>query len=160
MDKFQLAAVVDRLTYGDEKTFNASDAEALIAALPASNWRRFLPLFSFRASGVGKSVQGFAAGFGNVSVKDGGTSFEVDSRKAVRVGQWKLQRGWRSVHIEQVGSDTYDNAQSAMIVFSFRWRPIRMDLLVQQPSLKRDYGSVTVGKYVPWKTPVSQERAV
>lgn len=152
MDKFQLAATVDRLIYEDDDTFKADDAIALLAELPKPTWRQFLPHLIFRMSTVGKSAQGFAAGVGNASIREEGGSFEFDSRGAARVGQWKLRRTWRSIEIEQMASDESDEGRSALVRFSVRWMPLSMDILVQKEISLAPFCSVVFGRYVPWKS--------
>ena len=155
IDKFQLAATVDHLIYGDSETFNAEDATALLAAMPRPSWRRFLPGISLKTTSQGKSRQGFAAGFGNVSIRDSEKRLELDTRNAMRVGQWKLYRGLRHIIIEQVASNAMDDQRSAALRFSWRWVPVRMDLLVSTAlPLSESWIGCSISKYRPWKVPI------
>jgi hypothetical protein len=71
-DRLQIAAVVDRLIYGHDTTFDAEDARALDRLLPdnvrAGFLSRFLS-FNLKVSISGNS-QGYAAGVGNVRIPD------------------------------------------------------------------------------------------
>jgi hypothetical protein len=104
-DRIQLAAVVDRLIYGNNTTFDAEDARVLDRLLPDDVRVGFLSRFihiNLKAKMSG-STQGYAAGVGNVRIPDD-KSFEFDSRgrRIVRAGQWKLCRSGRHIEIEQV----------------------------------------------------------
>ena len=67
-DRFVLAAIVDRLIYASDTTFGADDARTLLDALP----RKPSPWIQFGVAGKmsGGSSRGFAAGVGDVQIKD------------------------------------------------------------------------------------------
>ncbi len=152
-----LSALADRLVYGDEETFDPADARELARLLPRpSRWQRLAQLLpNFRAEGTlpGTSSAGYAAGVGNVSMRENASSFEIDTRgrRVVRAGQWKLCWSGRSIEIEQVAAGEMDEGRSAQIRF-FRGEPVDMRLL--------NVGSLALGPLVlqsgtfrPWKRP-------
>lgn len=157
MDKFQLTAIIDRLIYDNEKTFYTEDAVALRDALPKAKWWSLLltSISSISLSGTysGKSTQGLASGFGNVNLKEGESSFEFSTHKYVRVGQWKLRRSWKWIEIEQMMSDQ-DDQKCALIRFSFRGYPLRMEILIRRTVHIGEISSISIGTFCPWKTPV------
>jgi hypothetical protein len=80
-DRLQIAAVVDRLIYGSDTTFDAEDARTLDQLLPTDARTGFLGQFihlNFKARTSGRT-EGYAAGVGNVRIADD-KSFEFDSR--------------------------------------------------------------------------------
>ena len=90
-DRFLIAALTDRLIYGDETTFSADDARQLLDALPQTR----SPWIQLGIAGKmsGGSSRGFAAGVGDVQVKDKkDRQFEYHSASDAftRAGQWKL----------------------------------------------------------------------
>ena len=102
-DRIQLAAVVDRLIFGHDTTFDAEDARELDRLLPAEVRAGFFGRFlrvGVKASMSG-NTQGYAAGVGNVRIADD-KSFEFDSRgrHILRAGQWKLCRCGRDIEID------------------------------------------------------------
>lgn len=155
-----LAAIIDRLIYGDSKTFRVEDAADLlrIAQLPRS--RGLLDFRLFAARGSGRS-QGFAAGVGNVEVKDDKAPIEIDSKAArtLRVGQWKVRdvspvnRRIRHIEIEQMmAAGDPEDELSARVVYR-DGVPLVMEL--SSPWIFRLF-NVALGleRYVPWKRPV------
>ena len=100
-DRLQLAAVVDRLIYGHDTTFDAEDARTLDRLLPDSARVGFFS--QFLHFNLKAKMSGSAAGVGSVRIPDD-KSFEFDSRgrRIVRAGQWKLCRSGRDIEIEQV----------------------------------------------------------
>jgi hypothetical protein len=147
-DRIQLAAVVDRLIYGHDTTFDAEDARTLDQLLPDNVRAGFLAQFirvGVKGSISGNS-QGYAAGVGNVRIPDD-KSFEFDSRgrSIVRAGQWKLCRNGRDIEIEQV-MDT-DGEKGAMVCYRQR-EPTEM---LRQTFWR--FGFIQIGLYAPWKRP-------
>src|SRR3954447_24284116 len=67
-DRFLIAATVDRLIYDSESTFSAEDARILLDQVP----RKPSPWLQLGIAGKmsGGSTRGFAAGVGDVSIKD------------------------------------------------------------------------------------------
>jgi hypothetical protein len=147
-DRIQLAAVVDRLIYGSDTTFDAEDARMLDRLLPDDVRAGFLARFlrvGVKASMSG-NTQGYAAGVGNVRIPDD-KSFEYDSRGRciVRAGQWKLCRNGRNIEIEQV-LDV--EGEKGAIVRYHQGEPTEM----RRPTFWR-LGFIHIGLYAPWKTP-------
>src|ERR1700761_4664871 len=68
LDRFVIAAVVDRLIYDNDDTFGTEDARVLLDALP----RTKSPWIQLGVAGQmsGGSSRGFAAGVGDVQVED------------------------------------------------------------------------------------------
>jgi hypothetical protein len=160
-DKFQLAAVTDRLIYGSETTFSPDDARELDRLLPhLPRWQRLLDFIPVQLkAGVqssGQSRKGFAAGVGSVTLREGGESFEFDShgRRVIRAGQWKLSRVGTDIHIEQVMADESDDARSARLEFS-GGEPVAL-LLLAQRMLEIGPFCVGYGTFKAWKAPVAE----
>jgi hypothetical protein len=137
VDRFLIAATVDRLIYGSDTTFDPDDARTLLAALP----RRRSPWFEFGLSGKlsGGSAKGYAAGVGDVKVKDErDRQFEYSSAKDlyVRAGQWKLiwigGRTGQFIDIEQVMADVTDEGRGARIRYALDGTPLGMDIQVNR----------------------------
>jgi hypothetical protein len=157
-DKFQLAALTDRLIYGSETTFDPRDARELDRLLPhLPRWQRLLDLIPLQLkAGVqssGSSHKGFAAGVGSVTLRDGSETYEFDShgRRVIRAGQWKLSRVGGDIQIEQMMSGELDEARSARLEFS-DGEPMALLLLVQT---MLEIGPICVGygTFKPWKEP-------
>jgi hypothetical protein len=147
-ERLQLAAVVDRLIFGHDTTFDAEDARELDRLLPDTVRAGFLGRFlrvGVKASMSG-NTQGYAAGVGNVRIPDD-KSFEFDSRgrRILRAGQWKLSRSGRDVEIEQV-LDT-DSEKGALVRYR-RGEPTEMLRQVQWA-----LGFIRVGANAAWKQP-------
>ena len=161
VDKFRLAALVDRLIYGSDTTFSHADARELYELIPPEHRRkRFGGWFQVSAKGSvsGGSASGVAAGVGNVSTPGEDKSFEFDSagRRVMRAGQWKIHPGPDKVEIEQVMATEFDEGKSALILYR-SGEPLRMEILAQK-ELRLGFIGVRYGTYVPWKT-VSHEVA-
>jgi hypothetical protein len=158
VDRFLIAATVDRLIYGSETTFQAEDARTLLAALP----RRRSPRFEFGFAGKmsGGSRQGFAAGIGNVRIKDKERQFQYStaSNAYVRAGQWKLLwvdgRRQQYVDIEQVMADVTDEGRGARISYTRDGTPLGMDIQVNR-SFRLFWSPVIIVMpgWQKWKTP-------
>jgi hypothetical protein len=160
IDRFLIAAVVDRLIYGDEETFSAEDARTLLDALP----RKRAPWIQFgvAAKMSGGSSRGFAAGVGDLQVKDEkDRQFEYSSASDAftRAGQWKLlvvaKRGRHYVEIEQVMADATDEGRGALIAYDVDGTPLGMDIRINR-SFRLFWSPVVV--VIPgwkhWKKPV------
>lgn len=159
-DRFVIAATVDRLIYGDENTFDADDARLLLDALP----RKPSPWIQFGVAGKmsGGSTKGFAAGVGDVRIKDGkDRQFQYISGgdAYTRAGQWKLMWIRKSnrqfVEIEQVMADATDEGRAALICYEPNGTPIRMDIRFNR-SFRLFWSPVVVmfPGWKPWKTPI------
>ncbi len=159
VDRFVLAATVDRLIYGDETHFDPEDARILLDALP----RKKTPWIQFGIAGKirGGSTQGFAAGVGDVKIpNDKDRQFEYDTTNGIhtRAGQWKLLRlgkwGQQFVEIEQVMADVTDEGRGALVWYAPDGTPERMDIRYNR-SLRLFWSPVTVivPGWKPWKTP-------
>ncbi|HET6610034.1 MAG TPA: hypothetical protein VFG62_25430 [Rhodopila sp.] len=158
-DRFQIAAAVDRLIYGDDDTFDPQDARLVLAQLP----RRASPWIQFGIAGKmsGGSRRGFAAGVGDVKIKDERErQFEYHSANDAysRAGQWKLmwigKRGGQYVEIEQVMADVTDEGRGAMLCFTPDGEPLRMEIRINR-SFRLFWSPivVVVPGWKPWKTP-------
>lgn len=158
-DRFVLAALVDRLIYGDETTFSADDARQLLGAIPhkPSPWIQLG--IAGKMSG-GKS-RGYAAGVGNVDIKsdkDRQFRYVTGSDAATRVGQWKLmwvqKRDRQFIEIEQVMSDATDEGRGALVSYDRAGNPLRMDIRYNR-SWRLFWTPVVlvVPSWKPWKTP-------
>jgi hypothetical protein len=110
----------------------------------------------------GGSSRGFAAGVGDVQVKDKkDRQFEYHSASDAftRAGQWKLlvigKRGRHFVEIEQVMADATDDGRGALISFDSDGAPVGMDIRVNR-SWRLFWSPVVVviPGWKPWKTPV------
>jgi hypothetical protein len=159
-DRLLLSALADRLIFGDPDRFNADDALELARLMPdARRWHSFLtdylPRFSSTVKLPGRSSAGFAAGVGQVSIKDAGRSFDYDSRgrRIVRAGQWKLHRKGDMIQIEQVMSDDSDEGRTAMLELNLG-APMRMRLyILVQATISIGPLHIGVGRFRPWKVP-------
>ena len=154
VDRFQLAAVIDRLIFGSDVTFERADAIALYEMVPPELRRsRWSNLFSFGASASfpGGSVAGVAAGGGNVKMQND-SSFEFDSagKRALRAGQWKVYPARDRIEIEQVMNSDGDEGKSAAVVYT-NGEPLRMELQVNQ-MVSLGFVSIGRGVFRPWKT--------
>lgn len=158
-DRFQVAAAVDRLIYGDETTFDPADARLVLAQVP----RVRSPWFQFGIAGKmsGNSRKGYAAGVGDVRIKDDrDRQFEYQSAKdaTVRAGQWKLmwlgQKTHQYIEIEQVMADVTDEGRGAMIAYTLTGEPLRMEIRVNR-SFRLFWSPIVivVPRWQPWKTP-------
>src|SRR5262249_35874081 len=95
-DRLLIAAVVDRLIFGDETTFRGEDARELARLLPRDVRSSFLGRFFGIGADIsvsGGSTRGRAAGVGDVEVSDDKprrVNLATGERGAVRAGQWRL----------------------------------------------------------------------
>jgi len=161
-DRFLIAATVDRLIYGDDSTFSAEDARVLLDQLP----RRASPWIQLGIAGKmsgGGSRRGFAAGVGDVKIKDDkDRQFQYNSADDLytRAGQWKLmwvgKRGKQFVEIEQVMADATDEGRGALVCYDHEGVPTRMDIRFNR-SFRLFWSPVVVviPGWKPWKVPAS-----
>ncbi len=154
-DRFVLAATVDRLIYADEATFSAADARLLLDALP----RRAAPWIQLGVAGKmsGGSSRGFAAGVGDVQVKDEKDrqfQYSIGGDGYTRVGQWKLmwigKRSRQFVEIEQVMADATDEGRGALICYKLDGTPTHMDIRFNRSF--RLFWSPVVVMFPGWKS--------
>ena len=159
VDRFVIAATVDRLIYGDENTFQPEDARTLLDALP----KQRMPWFEVGMAGKmsGGSRRGYAAGIGDVRIKDQKDrqiEYSSAAGRYTRIGQWKLlwsgKRLRQFVEIEQVMADVTDEGRGARISYTKDGTPIGMDIQVNR-SLSILWSSIVivVPGWKPWKTP-------
>ena len=159
VDRFLIAATVDRLIYGNDTTFPADDARVLLDALPHGP----SPWFEFGLSGKrsGGSQRGFAAGVGSVNLKDDKDrqfQYSTSSDAYTRAGQWKLlwyrRRTRQFIDIEQVMSDVTDEGRGARIVYDLSGQPLEMDIRVNR-SFSLFWTPVVIVRpaWRHWKTP-------
>jgi len=159
VDRFVIAATVDRLIYDSEETFLAEDAVTLLNALP----RGRSPWFEFGVRGKtsGGSTRGVAAGHGNIQVDDKEKKFDYSTASDLytRAGQWKLlwigRRSGQMVEIEQVMADVTDEGRGAQIRYDRDGAPLAMDIRVNR-SFRLFWSPVVIviPGWRPWKTPV------
>ena len=160
VDRLLIAAIVDRLIFGDPDTFGGEDARALLAAVP----KRRVPWIEIGAKGKvsGGAASGFAAGVGNVKVKDGrDRKFDVStsSDAYTRAGQWKLlrldRRSGAQVEIEQVMADPLDEGRGARLRYLPGGEPVGMDIrVVRNVRLLFSVFILQIPGWKPWKRPV------
>lgn len=159
VDRLLITATVDRLIYGDPDTFQPDDARTLLQALP----RKRVPWIEVGAKGKvsGGSAQGFAAGVGNVKVKDGrDRKFDVSTSQDAytRAGQWKLlrydRRSGTHVEIEQVMADPVDEGRGARLRYRADGTPVGMDIrVVRNVRLLFSMFILQLPGWRPWKRP-------
>lgn len=159
IDRFLIAAVVDRLIYGDENTFSADDARTLLDQLP----RKSSPWFQLGVVGKvsGGTRQGFAAGVGDVAIKDEKDrqfEYSTSGDAYTRAGQWKLlwvgKRTRQFVEIEQVMADATEDGRGALVSYAADGTPLAMDIRFNRSW--RIFWSpvvVVIPGWKPWKTP-------
>ncbi len=159
VDRFLIAATVDRLIYGSDSTFPVDDARVLLDAMP----RRSSPWFEFGLSGKmsGGSQRGFAAGVGSVNVKDDKDrqfEYSTSSDAYTRAGQWKLlwyrKRSHQYIDIEQVMADVTDEGRGARIIYNESGDPLAMDIRANRSfSLFWTPVVIVIPGWRPWKIP-------
>ncbi len=159
IDRFVIAATVDRLIYENEETFSADDARVLLDQLP----RKSTPWLQLGIAGKfsGGSTKGYAAGVGDVRIKDEkDRQFEYNSAgdAYTRAGQWKLlwvgKRGRQFVEIEQVMADATDEGRGALICYSASGEPLRMEIRYNRSfSLFWSPVVIVIPSWRPWKIP-------
>lgn len=158
IDRFVIAATVDRLIYDNEVVFRADDARTLLRALP----RGRSPWFELGVRGKtsGGSARGVAAGHGNVRIDDKERTFDYSTAADLytRAGQWKLlwigRRHAQMVEIEQVMADVTDEGRGARIRYDRDGVPLAMDIRLNR-SFRLLWSPVVI--VIPvwrrWKTP-------
>ncbi|HYZ20734.1 MAG TPA: hypothetical protein VE690_01130 [Rhodopila sp.] len=160
-DRFVLAALIDRLIYGDEAHFSAEDARQLLASIPhkPSPWIQL----GIAGKMSGGSTRGFAAGVGDVKVKndrDRQFQYATGGDAVTRVGQWKVmwigKRTRQFIEIEQVMADATDEGRGALVCYDMQGAPLRMDIRFNR-SFRLFWSPIVVvfPGWKPWKTPVS-----
>ena len=153
VDRLLIAAIVDRLIFGSDTTFQVADAMALTRLLPRDARTGFLGRFfglGLEASFPGGSTRGHAAGVGNVEIRDDKprtVKFATDASGAIRAGQWKLRWAGRHVEIDQV-TDVGPDARSVRLMFDRGGAPMQMVQMVH-----RQFGPFMIGAYQAWKVP-------
>ena len=161
-DRFVLAAIVDRLIYASDTTFSADDARSLLEALP----RKSSPWIQFGVAGKmsGGSSRGFAAGVGDVQIKDDKDrqfQYNTGNDAYTRAGQWKLlwigKRTRQYVEIEQVMADATDDGRGALICYEPDGTPLRMEIRFNR-SFRLFWSPVVImfPGWKPWKTPMNK----
>ncbi|MFC3127233.1 hypothetical protein ACFOD4_19370 [Pseudoroseomonas globiformis] len=168
-NRFLLAAVVDRIIYGQEDTFRHEDAAELLRQMPApSPWRQLrLPIdLKVEGSMPGSRMSGSAAGLGDVSVQGDRRSFAYDSQagRTVRVGQWKLRhsagfwealRGKATIAIVQAMGEAAKEGRAAVMVYQ-HGEPVELLGFREKRNALGQF-AIIVSKALPWKTPVEGE---
>jgi hypothetical protein len=160
-DRFVIAATVDRLIYGSDSTFSADDARVLLDALP----HKPSPWIQLGVAGKmsGGSSRGYAAGVGDVRIKDEKDrqfQYSTGTDAYTRAGQWKLmwigKRTRQYVEIEQVMADTSDDGRGALICYESDGTPVRMDIRFNR-SFRLFWSPVVImfPGWKPWKTPTT-----
>jgi hypothetical protein len=159
VDRFLIAAIVDRLIYDSDITFQSQDARVLLQALP----HRRTPWIELGIAGSlsSGSSRGYAAGIGSLQVKDDkGRRFEYSTAKDAytRAGQWKLlwhgKRSRQYVDIEQVMSELTDEGRGAQVVYAADGTPLSMNIRVSR-SFRLLWSPViiVIPGWRPWKSP-------
>ena len=157
IDRFVIAALVDRLIYDSDINFAADDAAALLAAIP----NRRAPRFEFGIAGKmkGGSSRGYAAGVGDVKIddkKDKAFAYSTADGAYVRAGQWKLlrtrSRQGQAIEIEQVMADVTDEGRGARIHYDRADQPTAMDIRFNR-AFQFFFIVVMLPGWRPWKTP-------
>jgi hypothetical protein len=159
IDRFLIAALVDRLIHDSDTTFRAEDARALLDAIPRgpSPWFEL----GLRGKRSGGSARGVAAGHGDIRIDDKDRSFDYSTAAGhrIRAGQWKLlwigRRGMQAIEIEQVMADVLDEGRGALIRYDRDGTPLVMEIRVNR-SFRVFWSPVIVvfPGWRPWKTPV------
>ena len=157
VDRFVLSAAADRLIYGSETYFDAEDARTLLSQIP----RHPSPWFAFalRGKSPGGRAGGYAAGVGNVNLKDGRErqfDYSTDQDRTTRAGQWKMtwnrSRSTQFIEIEQVMADVTDEGRAARIHYDLSGEPRAMDIQVNR-SWRVGILMIVIPTWRPWKTP-------
>ena len=159
VDRFVIAAIVDRLIYDDDTTFSPDDARALLAALPRkpSPW-------------IQLGVAGKMSGGSSQGLRRGRRRHPAEGRQGSPV---RIHHRWRRVHpgrpmeadvdrqahrqyveIEQVMADATDDGRGALISYEPDGTPIRMDIRFNR-SFRLFWSPVVImfPGWKPWKTP-------
>lgn len=157
INRFVIAALVDRLIYDSDTAFAAEDAATLLAAIP----HRRAPRFEFGIAGKmkGGSSRGYAPGVGDVKIddqKDKAFAYSTADGAYIRAGQWKLlwarSRQGQTIEIEQVMADVIDEGRGARIHYDQANRPVAMDIRFNR-AFRFFFIVVMVPGWRPWKTP-------
>ena len=158
VNRFLIAATVDRLIYDSEITFLAEDARTLLHAIP----RGRSPWFEvgLRGKTSGGSSRGVSPGHGNIQVDDQERKFDYSTASDLytRAGQWKLlwigRRNVQTIEIEQVMSDLTDEGRGARISYDGDGTPLAMDIRINR-SFRLFWSPVVIviPGWRPWKTP-------
>ena len=158
IDRFLIAATVDRLIYDSDTTFQAEDARTLLSALPhgKSPWFEL----GLRGKLSGGSSRGVAAGIGNVQIDDKERKFDYSTASDLytRAGQWKLlwfgRRTGQLIEIEQVMADATDEGRGALIKYDLNGKPLSMDIRINR-SFRLFWTPVVIviPGWRPWKKP-------
>ncbi len=165
-DRFVIAATVDRLIYDSDTSFSAGEARLLLDSLP----HKPSPWIQLGIAGKmpgGGSKRGFAAGVGDIRIKDDKErqfSYSTSEDAYTRAGQWKLM--WigkntrQYVEIEQVMANATDDGRGALIAYQADGTPIRMDIRVNR-SFRLFWSPVLImiPGWRPWKTPAADQPA-
>ena len=156
VDRFQVAAIVDRLIYAWEDTFDREDAVALNSLVPPAlrrrGWSDWLQI-SGSATFSGGSVKGESPGHGEVRIPDDNRHFEFDTagRRVLRAGQWKIRPMGSALEIEQVMAGDLDEARTARIRYN-AGEPIYMDILVPR-TINLGFLAISFRTFQAWKRP-------
>jgi len=157
VDRFTIAALVDRLIYGAEMHFDQNDAITLYKTIPPEMLRGGLSDW-FQVSAKGSvsygNMAGSSPGHGEIRVPTDGSSFDFDSagRRVVRAGQWKIYAKRNRLEIEQVMASGNDEGRVARIDYQ-RGMPVRMEILGHKV-LSLGFIKLTLGVFRPWKYPL------
>jgi hypothetical protein len=157
IDRFTIAAAVDRTIYGSETVFDPADASALLKALPhrkTAGWQ-----FGIAGRLPGGSASGYAAGIGDTKIEDGKDrtfEYRTGADDWCRAGQWKPmwvgKRGMQYVEIGQVMADFDEEGHGARIRYTRDGTPVAMDIRVV-----RDFSVLNLTLAFPgwreWKLP-------
>jgi hypothetical protein len=160
IDRFVIAAVVDRLIYGSDTGFEPEDARVLLSALP----HRRTPWFELGIAGrfTGRSARGYSPGIGSVKVKDDkpqAFQYSTAQDAYTRAGQWKLlwstsARG-QAVEIDQVMANPTEEGRGARVRYTHDGEPVAMDIRVNRAfNLFFSVIILVFPGWKPWKSPV------
>jgi hypothetical protein len=170
-DRLRLAALVDRMVYGDKDVFSRRDAAETLEIMRRVRPRRAFSL-AVKGNAGTRSTQGAAAGFGVVRFdEERKIDFDSEAENGVRAGQWKahyytprLPLGREIVEIEQMMGGPEDEGRGARIEFR-HGAPLRMTIKrlrkASFPALwipGRGWLWISLGMpyFAAWKTPSDQ----
>jgi hypothetical protein len=154
VDRLLIAAVVDRLAFGAEATFEAGDARQLARLLPRETRAGFVGRFIGLGIDAGLSsgsTRGHDAGVSDVDLCDDKprtVRLSTDERGVVRAGQWKLCWSGRHIEIDQIADVGPTARRSARLEFASDGTPARIVQMVH-----RAFGPFVISAYRPWKEP-------
>jgi hypothetical protein len=172
-DRMRLAALVDRMVYGEKDVFSRKDAAEALEIMRRARPRRAFSV-SVRGNVGTRSTQGAAAGFGSVRFdEERKIDFDSEAESGIRAGQWKvhyrkarLLLGMEFLEIEQMMSGPEDEGRGARIEFR-RGEPLRMTIQrVTKVSFPvfwipgRGWLWISLGMphFVPWKVSTDRPR--